>query len=74
MTSATLQFGGISFHREIVRKNPSPKSEIQSDDALLGAIVCEKDAVPALCGIRAIWVTPSNRRKHVATYLLEATR
>ncbi|PWA65005.1 damaged DNA binding, DNA polymerase [Artemisia annua] len=72
--STTLQFGGVSFHREIVRKNHSTKNERTSEDALLGAVICEKDAVPALCGIRAIYVTPSNRRKHVATYLLEATR
>nr|XP_043611240.1 protein CHROMOSOME TRANSMISSION FIDELITY 7 [Erigeron canadensis] len=74
LTSTTLQFGGISFHREILRTKLSSESENKSDDALLGAIICEKDAVPALCGIRAIWVTPSNRRKHVATHLLEATR
>ncbi|KAK4740230.1 hypothetical protein R3W88_003927 [Solanum pinnatisectum] len=30
------------------------------------------EAVSALCGIRAIWVTPSNRRKHIASYLLDA--
>ncbi|KAI3826286.1 hypothetical protein L1987_00332 [Smallanthus sonchifolius] len=74
MTSTTLQFGGISFQREIMRKKPPTKNERKSEDALLGAIFCEKDAVPAVCGIRAIWVTPSNRRKHVATHLLEATR
>ncbi|KAF5823416.1 putative N-acetyltransferase ESCO, zinc-finger, N-acetyltransferase ESCO, acetyl-transferase [Helianthus annuus] len=74
LTSTTLRFGSISFQREIARKNPSTKNERESENALLGAIICEKDAVPAVCGIRAIWVTPSNRRKHVATHLLEATR
>ncbi|XP_071688311.1 protein CHROMOSOME TRANSMISSION FIDELITY 7-like [Rutidosis leptorrhynchoides] len=75
LTSTTLKFGDISFHREIVRNNKaSSKSKTESDDAFLGAILCEKDAVSAVCGIRAIWVTPSNRRKHVATHLLEATR
>ncbi|KAF8397968.1 hypothetical protein HHK36_016894 [Tetracentron sinense] len=37
------------------------------------AILGEKEAVHALCGIRVIWVTPSNRRKHVASQLLDAT-
>ncbi|RVW42752.1 Protein chromosome transmission fidelity 7 [Vitis vinifera] len=32
------------------------------------------EAVPAICGIRAIWVTPSNRRKHIASQLLDAVR
>ncbi|KAK1411882.1 hypothetical protein QVD17_32713 [Tagetes erecta] len=74
LTPTTLKFGSISFQREIMRKNPSTKNERKSEDGLLGAIICEKDAVPAVCGIRAIWVTPSNRRKHIATHLLEATR
>ncbi|KAI3677044.1 hypothetical protein L1987_86662 [Smallanthus sonchifolius] len=74
LTSTTLQFGSISFQREIWRKNSSTESVRKSEDALLGAIICEKDAVSAVCGIRAIWVTPANRRKHVATRLLEAAR
>ncbi|XP_071719308.1 protein CHROMOSOME TRANSMISSION FIDELITY 7-like [Rutidosis leptorrhynchoides] len=74
LTSTTLKFGNISFRQEIVRNKRLSKSETKSEDALLGAIICEKDAVPGVCGIRAIWVAPSNRRKHVATHLLEATR
>ncbi|KAK9058701.1 hypothetical protein SSX86_023543 [Deinandra increscens subsp. villosa] len=74
LSSTTLRFGSISFQREVMRRNSSTINERKSQDALLGAIICEKDAVPAICGIRAIWVTPSNRRKHVATHLLEAAR
>ncbi|KAL8259788.1 hypothetical protein R6Q59_027741 [Mikania micrantha] len=74
LTSTTLQFGRISFQRESWRKNAPSKNERKSEDAFLGSIICEKDSVSAVCGIRAIWVTPSNRRKHVATRLLEATR
>ncbi|KAM0006829.1 putative acyl-CoA N-acyltransferase, N-acetyltransferase ESCO, acetyl-transferase [Helianthus debilis subsp. tardiflorus] len=74
LTPMILQFGNISFQREFRRKNWLPKNERKSEDTLLGAIVCEKDAVSAVCGIRAIWVAPSNRRKHVATRLLEAAR
>nr|GMD89705.1 protein CHROMOSOME TRANSMISSION FIDELITY 7-like [Ipomoea batatas] len=61
--STVLQFGGVSFQREKVRRDP-PKERLDGlDDDLNGVILCEKEAVPALCGIRAIWVTPSNRRK-----------
>ncbi|XP_019250154.1 PREDICTED: protein CHROMOSOME TRANSMISSION FIDELITY 7-like isoform X2 [Nicotiana attenuata] len=70
-TSTTLQFGGVSFQREIVRLNQTTKSHEESDS---GVILCEKEAVSALCGIRAIWVSPSNRRKHIASYLLDAAR
>ncbi|CAH1441819.1 unnamed protein product [Lactuca virosa] len=51
-----------------------PINKANSNDILLGAIICEKDSIPAVCGIRAIWVTPSNRRKHIATHLLESIR
>lgn len=71
--SVILQFGEVSFQREIVRKNPSAKGK-KMCDSVPGVIVCEKEAVPASCGIRAIWVTPSNRRKHIASYLLDAVR
>ncbi|EOY08464.1 Damaged DNA binding,DNA-directed DNA polymerases, putative [Theobroma cacao] len=68
--SSKLQFGEIVFQREVDKRGPS--------EALIGnhtgAIFCEKEAVPAACGIRAIWVTPSNRRKGIATQLLEAVR
>ncbi|KAK9068545.1 hypothetical protein SSX86_012660 [Deinandra increscens subsp. villosa] len=74
LTSATLQFGSISFQREIWRQNLSTNNVRKPEDALPGAIICDKDAASSVCGIRAIWVTPSNRRKHVATHLLEATR
>ncbi|KAK2986611.1 hypothetical protein RJ640_004367 [Escallonia rubra] len=70
LSATTLQFGGMSFQREITKRNRSEKHiEVPN-----GAILCEKEAVPALCGIRAIWVSPSNRRKHIATHLLDAAR
>ncbi|PRQ44132.1 putative N-acetyltransferase ESCO, zinc-finger, N-acetyltransferase ESCO, acetyl-transferase [Rosa chinensis] len=68
----TLQFGEIKFHREVIRKAPSAPEPL--NECFTGAIVCEKEAVPAVCGIRAIWVTPANRRKHIATHLLDALR
>ncbi|XP_006348475.1 protein CHROMOSOME TRANSMISSION FIDELITY 7-like isoform X1 [Solanum tuberosum] len=73
-TSTTLQFGGVSFQREMVRRNQPTKSCEESDESISGIVLCEKEAVSAVCGIRAIWVTPSNRRKHIASYLLDAVR
>ncbi|XP_025884551.1 protein CHROMOSOME TRANSMISSION FIDELITY 7-like [Solanum lycopersicum] len=73
-TSTTLQFGGVSFQREMIGRNHSIRSHKQSDESVSGIVLCEKQAVSALCGIRAIWVTPSNRRKHIASYLLDAAR
>ncbi|XVE75870.1 hypothetical protein DITRI_Ditri12bG0126300 [Diplodiscus trichospermus] len=68
--SSKLQFGEIVLQREVFRRAPSEVLKGKHS----GAIVCEKDAVPAVCGIRAIWVTPCNRRKGIATHLLEAVR
>lgn len=73
-TSTTLQFGGVNFQREMVGRNHSTKSREESNGSVSGLVLCEKEAVSAFCGIRAIWVTPSNRRKHIASYLLDAAR
>lgn len=69
-----LQFGDINFQREVVKRAPSVSKTGVLDDNLNGAIFCGKEAVPAVCGIRAIWVSPANRRKHIATQLLDAVR
>lgn len=70
--STILHFGDVNFQREITRRVPSVNIPKVLD--LDGGVFCEKEAVPVLCGIRAIWVTPSNRRKHIATQLLDAVR
>ncbi|XP_058086426.1 protein CHROMOSOME TRANSMISSION FIDELITY 7 [Magnolia sinica] len=69
-----LQFGSVNFQREVVRKLPSLKTPdmIVADDK--GTVLCEKEVVPATCGIRAIWVAPFSRRKRIATQLLDALR
>ncbi|KAG6690448.1 hypothetical protein I3842_10G016900 [Carya illinoinensis] len=72
--SATLQFGAISLKREVNKKAPSLACSEVLDGNLNGAIIYEREAVLAVCGIRAIWVTPSNRRKHIASQLLDAVR
>ena len=71
--SASLQFGSIKFQREVIRKeNSANRSKTSQLDE--GAILCEEEAVPAVCGIRAVWVVPCNRRKRVASKLLDAAR
>ncbi|KNA11759.1 hypothetical protein SOVF_132110 [Spinacia oleracea] len=70
----TLQFGEICFRREVSRKGTNHRNSEAMDSNLLGSIVCEEEATPASCGIRSIWVSPSNQRKGIATYLLDAVR
>ncbi|KAL8473610.1 hypothetical protein ACS0TY_030451 [Phlomoides rotata] len=69
--STTLQFGGVTLHREIIRKDIVKRPKEDSHD---GMIQRANEALPAVCGIRAIWVTPSNMRKHIASSLLDAAR
>ncbi|ONM16237.1 N-acetyltransferase ESCO1 [Zea mays] len=69
----TLEFGSISFKREIIRRHSrSVKNKEECQDP--GAILCETEAVPALCGFRAIWVAPSCRRKRIASKLMDVAR
>ncbi|KAJ0247428.1 Protein CHROMOSOME TRANSMISSION FIDELITY 7 [Hirschfeldia incana] len=68
-TSTSIQFGNIALQREVSKRCRG------SDDRLDNrAIVCEEEAKPAVCGVRAIWVSPSNRRKGLATQLLDTAR
>ncbi|KAH6769687.1 protein CTF7 [Perilla frutescens var. hirtella] len=69
--SSTLQFGGVSLQREVIRRDSVKHTDEGAHD---GLILCKDEAVPALCGIRAIWVSPSNRRKNIARSLLDAAR
>ncbi|EFH69345.1 hypothetical protein ARALYDRAFT_472227 [Arabidopsis lyrata subsp. lyrata] len=63
---------GLSIH---IHSEDLRMSCRASNDRLdYGAIVCEEEAKPAVCGIRAIWASPSNRRKGIATWLLDTTR
>lgn len=71
--STTLKFGNITFQREAILKKPTNDPEALGMN-MNGAILCEEEAVPAVCGIRAIWVTPAHRRKHIASQLLDAAR
>ncbi|CAL5343124.1 unnamed protein product [Camellia sinensis] len=72
--SSILQFGCINFRREAVERAPSAINPEASEEDLMGAIFLGNEAVPAICGIRAIWVAPSMRRKQIACQLLDAVR
>ncbi|KAK1378178.1 hypothetical protein POM88_024922 [Heracleum sosnowskyi] len=56
----------VSFKRERVKSASSSKNSHVLDYHLRGAILWEKEDVPDVCGIRAIWVSPANRRKQIA--------
>jgi N-acetyltransferase len=72
-TNHTLEFGKISFKREVLRRhNRSDKNKEESQGP--GAIICEEQAVPAVCGFRAIWVVPSRRRRGIGSQLMDAAR
>lgn len=74
LDSSVLQFGSISFQREAKKKTVLEAKHEESAEDLMGAIFLETEPVPASCGIRAIWVAPASRRKHIATQLLDAAR
>ncbi|TVU15367.1 hypothetical protein EJB05_38885, partial [Eragrostis curvula] len=69
----TLEFGKISFKREILRRHDhNIKSKEECRDP--GVIICEEEDVPAICGFRAIWVVPSRRRKRIGSKLMDVAR
>lgn len=70
----TLQFGNIVFQREVKKRAVTVSDSEVMDGSVGGAIFCESKPIAAVCGIRAIWVTPSNRRKRIASQLLDAAR
>ncbi|XP_028784945.1 protein CHROMOSOME TRANSMISSION FIDELITY 7 [Neltuma alba] len=72
--STTLHFGDVIFRREVEKRTSSVTESAELYTTHGGAIFCDDKAVTAVCGIRAIWVTSSNRRKGVATQLLDAVR
>lgn len=69
----TLEFGKISFKREVLRRHNHPDKNREESQGP-GATICEQEAVPAVCGFRAIWVVPSRRRKGLGSQLMDAAR
>lgn len=69
LPSTSIQFGNIVLQRQVSKRCRESAGKLDN-----GAIVCEEEAKPAVCGIRAIWVSPSNRRNGLATRLLDTAR
>ncbi|CAH8387435.1 unnamed protein product [Eruca vesicaria subsp. sativa] len=67
--STSIQFGNIVLQRQVSKRWKKSDGRLDNE-----AIVCEDEAKPAVCGVRAIWVSPSNRRKGLATQLLDTAR
>eukprot|EP00850_Spirogloea_muscicola_P020472 SM000217S06854 [mRNA] locus=s217:147123:148968:+ [translate_table: standard] len=72
MKGVTMRFGNVTFRREVVAKRRSRQEEIEVP--VQPSLTCLRDAKPASCGIRAIWVQSAERRRGIATGLLEALR
>ncbi|KAJ0973347.1 hypothetical protein J5N97_021306 [Dioscorea zingiberensis] len=68
-----LRFGDVDFHVEVVKKCKATNN-CETDQWVNGAVLCEEKALPARCGVRAIWVVPCHRRKGIASKLLDAMR
>lgn len=66
-----LLWGGWKFNREVVNRKKVPNDNVQE---LGRAIMCSKTEVPAVCGVRGIWVSRTERRKGIASHLLDAMR
>jgi hypothetical protein len=70
-SSTELAFGNWKFRREVVHKK---RRCVADQEDFGGVVLCSKVAVPAVCGVRGIWVSCSERRKGIASHLLDAIR
>jgi hypothetical protein len=70
-SSTELAFGNWKFRREVVHKK---RRCVADQEDFGGVVLCSKVAVPAVCGVRGIWVSCSERRKGIASHLLDAMR
>jgi ribosomal protein S18 acetylase RimI-like enzyme len=67
-STRTLAFGNITFNREVVQRRSKSSEDTTTTD------VFSNIAVPAVCGIRGLWVSRKVRRQGIATRLLDAVR
>lgn len=72
--STVMHFGNVKFTRQVVQPMYLTRDikSSRKDDA--GAIFYSEVPVPAVCGVRGLWVSRSERRKSIATKLLDAMR
>ncbi|CAK9872661.1 unnamed protein product [Sphagnum jensenii] len=69
-SSSKLTFGNWKFTREVHKK----QRRVADQQGMGRVVLCSKTAVPAVCGVRGIWVSCSERRKGIASQLLDAMR
>jgi N-acetyltransferase len=55
-------------------KQSNEQQNIEQDDTAFSSIRCSKTSQPASCGISRIWIHPTERRKGIATKMLDAIR
>ncbi|XP_057851031.1 protein CHROMOSOME TRANSMISSION FIDELITY 7 isoform X2 [Cryptomeria japonica] len=73
-TCTVMQFGNIKFERKTFKNTRATRDSSISEKDQRGAIVCSEVPEPAVCGVRGIWVSRSERRKGIATKLLDTMR
>lgn len=73
-TCAVMQFGNVKFERKALENSRASRDSSISEKDPGGAIVCSEVPEPAVCGVRGLWVSRSERRKGVATKLLDTMR
>lgn len=73
-TCTVMQFGNIKFERKAFKNTRASRDSSISEKDQRGAIVCSEVPEPAVCGVRGIWVSRSERRKGIATKLLDTMR
>ncbi|KAG6542192.1 hypothetical protein Mapa_016425 [Marchantia paleacea] len=66
------QFGNVRLCREVLPRKRSRQEHAQELGS--SAIVYNTTPIPAVCGARVIWVSKSERRKGIASHLLDAMR
>ena len=69
-STKTLAFGNVTFKREVIQK----RSKFSESMLPAATDIFSDVAVPAVCGIRGLWVSRKERRQGIATRLLDAMR
>jgi hypothetical protein len=69
-SSSKMSFGNWKFTREVHKK----RRRVADQQGMGRVVLCSKKAVPAVCGVRGIWVSCAERRKGIASQLLDAMR
>jgi hypothetical protein len=68
------QLMSASGRKRVKSEKQAPEGKELATAGAQQALVCRTELVRAACGVRAIWVRKAERRKGVATALLEAMR